>query len=215
MSGFAQQERHALCDTFDRLGANAPTLCDGWTTADLAAHLVIRERRPDAAAGVVLPLLSQRTNSVMAEYAAKPWPELVELVRCGPPVWSPTRFGPIDETINLAEFFVHHEDVLRAQPDWSPQSRRELSAGLDRALWHRLTAMGGLLFRRADVGLVVAAPLLGRKTIKAETKDGSVVLNGAPGELVLYAFGRQAVAQVEIFGSPESQARFAQLRLGL
>ncbi len=215
MSGFAQQERQALCDTFDRLGASAPTLCDGWDAADLAAHLVIRERRPDAAAGVVLPLLSQRTTTVMADYAAKPWPELVELVRSGPPVWSPTRFGPIDEAINLAEFFIHHEDVLRAQPDWSAQHRRELSAGLERALWHRLKAMGSLLFRRADVGLVIAAPLLGRKTIKAETPAGSVVLNGAPGEVLLYAFGRQAVAQVEIFGSAQSQERFSQLRLGL
>jgi uncharacterized protein (TIGR03083 family) len=44
----ARAERAALCDLFDEVGPDAPTLCAGWTTRDLAAHLVIRERRADA-----------------------------------------------------------------------------------------------------------------------------------------------------------------------
>ena len=41
---FDAQERLALCDLFDELGADAPTLLDGWTARDLAAHIVQRER---------------------------------------------------------------------------------------------------------------------------------------------------------------------------
>ena len=37
----------ALCDLFEEVGPDAPTLCGDWTTRDLAAHLVMRERRPD------------------------------------------------------------------------------------------------------------------------------------------------------------------------
>src|SRR5882762_622635 len=36
-------ERRELCDLFLELGPDAPTLCEGWTTLDLAAHLVLRE----------------------------------------------------------------------------------------------------------------------------------------------------------------------------
>lgn len=50
-----RKERQALCDTLASLGPDAPTLCEGWTTADLAAHLMVREREPLAAAGIVLP----------------------------------------------------------------------------------------------------------------------------------------------------------------
>ena len=49
---YSREERLALCALLDETGPDAPTLCEGWTTGDLAAHLVLRERRPDAAAGV-------------------------------------------------------------------------------------------------------------------------------------------------------------------
>ncbi len=49
----AQLERGRLCDLFLEVGPDSPTLCEGWTTADLAAHLVIRERKPLAAPGIV------------------------------------------------------------------------------------------------------------------------------------------------------------------
>ena len=40
------RERAQVCLRFDELGPDAPTLCEGWTTFDLAAHLVVRERNP-------------------------------------------------------------------------------------------------------------------------------------------------------------------------
>ncbi|WP_346995752.1 maleylpyruvate isomerase N-terminal domain-containing protein, partial [Dietzia sp. SLG310A2-38A2] len=42
----AQRERSALVETMRAAGPEAPTLCAGWTTRDLAAHLVVREARP-------------------------------------------------------------------------------------------------------------------------------------------------------------------------
>src|SRR5215467_11727435 len=66
---YARDERAALCALFDETGPQAPTLCAGWRTADLAAHLVLRERRPDAAVGILggpLARHTQRVNQALA-----------------------------------------------------------------------------------------------------------------------------------------------------
>ena len=132
MTSPVRRERYALCDTFEAVGPDAPTLCTPWRTRDLAAHLVIREGRPDAAVGLLVPPLAQRAQRVQDGYAAGSWPELVERVRTGPPPWSPTRFEAVDAVVNLAELFIHHEDVLRAAPGWEP---RPLPADLEQGLW--------------------------------------------------------------------------------
>ena len=54
----ASDERAALCDLLDELGPDQPTLCEGWQTRDLAAHLVVREHRLDAAPGILLPAIA-------------------------------------------------------------------------------------------------------------------------------------------------------------
>ena len=96
MSSPARAERAALCDLFLEVGPDAPTLCGGWTTRDLAAHLVVRERRPDAAPGIVSRVLAGHSEKVRIAETERPWPELVERVRSGPPVWNPMRFEPVD-----------------------------------------------------------------------------------------------------------------------
>ena len=58
MTSPVRRERYALCDTFEAVGPDAPTLCTPWRTRDLAAHLVIREGRPDAAVGLLVPPLA-------------------------------------------------------------------------------------------------------------------------------------------------------------
>jgi hypothetical protein len=50
--GLAQQERETLCDSFVALGSAAPPLCESWLAADLAARLVVRERRSDSGPGL-------------------------------------------------------------------------------------------------------------------------------------------------------------------
>ncbi|GAB77249.1 TIGR03085 family protein [Austwickia chelonae] len=214
MTGLAQLERAALCSTFTRLGPDAPTLCDGWSTRDLAAHLVIRERRPDAAAGVVVPALAEHTHRVQEQYADQPWAALVDMVRQGPRGWSPLRVPGVDDAVNLAEFFVHHEDVLRAQEDWDPGQRRQVDGQESEALWIRLRQAGQLLLRRSPVGVTLLCEGHGRKKIKAPTAQGEIVLRGEPGEVLLYAFGRSAVAQVDIEGETSAVEAFGKADLG-
>lgn len=215
MTGLAQRERIALCSTLTRVGPDAPTLCDGWTTRDLAAHLVLRERRPDAAAGMFLPVLADHTHRVQEGYADQPWEALVDMVREGPKGWSAIRVPAVDDAVNLAEFFVHHEDVLRAQPGWTAADARALDADLSEALWARLRQVGQLLFRRSPVGVVLVAADYGPKQVRATTKEGAVALRGRPGELVLYGFGRGGVADVEVEGPADAVAAIGEASFGL
>ncbi|MDN5962074.1 MAG: maleylpyruvate isomerase N-terminal domain-containing protein, partial [Propionibacterium sp.] len=44
--------RLALADALTQAGPDARTLCTGWTTADLAAHLYVRENDPLSLPGI-------------------------------------------------------------------------------------------------------------------------------------------------------------------
>lgn len=121
MSTHAKRERLLLADLLESAGPEAPTLCDGWRARELAAHVVVRERRPDAAGGLLLDVLKTRLDKVMEEYKAKPYEELIQLIRTGPPRMSLYSLKQIDEAANAVEFYVHAEDVRRAQPDWLPR----------------------------------------------------------------------------------------------
>ncbi|MEP7160835.1 MAG: TIGR03085 family metal-binding protein [Dermatophilaceae bacterium] len=218
MTGLAHLERLALCSTFTRVGPDAPTLCEGWTARDLAAHLVLRERRPDAAAGVIIPFIPAlvgHTQRVQDSLAEQSWAGLVDMVRDGPPGWNPTRVPGVDDAVNLAEFWVHHQDVLRGAPSWTVADRRTVEPPLEEALWARLRHVGQLLFRRAPVGVVLQAGDLGRKQVRGATKEGTVTLEGAPSELLLFAFGRGTHADVRVEGPEEATAALRGAILGL
>uniref|UniRef100_UPI0007E526AE TIGR03085 family metal-binding protein n=1 Tax=Streptomyces albus TaxID=1888 RepID=UPI0007E526AE len=117
MSTHAKRERLLLADLLETHGPEAPTLCEGWRTRDLAAHVVVRERRGDAAGGLVIKPLAARLERVQSEFAAKPYDELVQLIRTGPPRLSPFALKQVDEAANTVEFFIHAEDVRRAGAD--------------------------------------------------------------------------------------------------
>jgi uncharacterized protein (TIGR03085 family) len=212
MTAYAHQERQALCDTFLRLGPDAPTLDDPWLTRDLAAHLVLRDSRPDLAAGQYVPGLRGRLDAAQRATAAGPWEPLVERVRQGPPRLSPTRIPRVDELVNLGEFFIHHEDVLRAQPR---AERRVTDVGLQRALWETIKGGSRLFLRKVPTGVVLVAEGFGRHAAKKDTDLGTVVLRGTPGELVLFVSGRSRVADVEVDGPPEAVAEVEAAQLGL
>jgi uncharacterized protein (TIGR03085 family) len=201
MTRFASSERQGLCDTFERVGPDAPTLCSPWLTRDLAAHLVVRERRPDVSLGIVLPAMAGRLERVQSGYAAWDWKRLVHEVRSGPPFWSPTSLGAVDEAVNTAEFFVHHEDVLRAGADWTA---RTLPCDLESALWGIVSKVARVQLARAKVGVVLVSPSYGEKQVHAETGPGTVRISGTPGELLLYSYGRRDVAQVDVSGSDQA-----------
>ncbi|HEV7647061.1 MAG TPA: TIGR03085 family metal-binding protein [Actinophytocola sp.] len=181
-------ERAALCDLLEELGPDEPTLCEGWQTRDLAAHLVVRERRPDAAAGIMLAPLAGHTKRVQDSFAARPWAELVRLVRTGPPALSPTRIPAVDKAVNSVELFIHHEDVRRAQPDWKP---RDPDPERDAVTWAGVSRAGRMTLRRSPVGLVLRRP--DGKEVVVKRGPNTVILAGEPGELLLFAFGRDAV----------------------
>ncbi|MEV6328179.1 TIGR03085 family metal-binding protein [Streptomyces sp. NPDC051909] len=195
MSTHAKRERLLLADLLEAAGPDAATLCEGWRTRDLAAHVVVRERRPDAAAGTLVPLLKDRLERVQAEFAEKPYEELIQLIRTGPPRMSPFTIKQVDEGANVVEFYVHAEDVRRAQPDWSP---RDLDPVFADALWSRLEKSARLLGRKAPVGLVLRRP--NGQTVVAHRGTPVVTVSGEPGELTMYLFGRQDAAKVELDG---------------
>ncbi|MFD3441465.1 TIGR03085 family metal-binding protein [Streptomyces sp. NPDC058685] len=211
MSTHAKRERLLLADLLEAAGPDAATLCDGWTTRDLAAHVVVRERRPDAAGGIMIPLLKSRLERVMAEFTAKPYDELIRLIRTGPPRISPYGIKQVDEAANTVEFFVHAEDVRRAQPDWTP---RTLDRVFEDALWSRLEKVARLLGRKAPVGLVLRRP--DGQTAVGHRGTPVVTVTGEPGELTVFAFGRQEAAQVELEGDKDAVARLRDMgRLGM
>ena len=205
----ARLERAALCDLLLEVGPDQPTLCTGWTTRDLAAHLVVRERRPDAAVGIVFKPLRARTERVQAATAKRPYDELVALVR-RPPPWSLAAIGPLDRATNTVEFFVHHEDVRRAVPDWHP---RQLDPTTTRALWLLVGNLGRLALRRFPAQVEIEAPGSGSTRVGGDSP--AIRLTGEPGELVLFLTGRQRAARVEVTGPEEATQRLHRARLGL
>ena len=58
----AHRMRQSICDVLEEVGALAPTYCEGWQAQDLAAHLWIRDRRPDALPGIALPAFAGHTE---------------------------------------------------------------------------------------------------------------------------------------------------------
>jgi len=203
---YARDERLAICALLDELGPSQPTLCAGWRTADLAAHLVLRERRPDAALGVIGGPLAGHTRKVQQRLVERtPFPVLVEQIRTGPPRTSLFAIPGADARVNPVEYFVHHEDVRRAQPGWEP---RDLDEGLSDLLWRQLK-IARLTLRKAPVGVELArdgGPRPGGQgttpiRITAKARAPMVTVTGTPAELTMWAFGRTSAARVRIDGS--------------
>lgn len=208
MTRYARIERAALADTLRDVGPDAPTLCEGWRARDLAAHVVIREREPLASAGLVVKALAPRTARRQAQVAAGDYPTLVTQIRT-PPIWSTVSNPITDETFNLMEMYIHTEDVRRAQPGWKP---RDLDPGLVDALWARCRGMARFGLRRFRATVTVDWP--GHATVAAGAGGPEVTLRGEPTELILFLYGRQAVADVELDGPEEITGRLRRARLG-
>ncbi|WP_329340237.1 TIGR03085 family metal-binding protein [Streptomyces sp. NBC_00663] len=199
MSTFAKRERLLLADLLETAGPEAPTLCEGWQTRDLAAHVVVRERRPDASAGLLIKQLSARLDKAMEEFAAKPYEELIQLIRTGPPRFSPFQVKQLDEASNTIEFYVHTEDVRRAQEGWTP---RELDPVFQDALWSRLERTARLMGRGVPTGLVLRRP--DGQTAVAHRGTPVVTVTGEPSELLLFLYGRKNAVDVELDGDKDA-----------
>jgi uncharacterized protein (TIGR03085 family) len=209
MSGYARMERAALADLLIKVGDAEPTLCAGWTTRDLAAHLVVRDRRPDVVAGVLIPPLAGYAERVRRAYATRPYEALVGEVR-RPPWWSPVANPVVHELANALEFFIHHEDVRRGRPGWEP---RVLPPAQQRAVWGaaRITARLGL--RKLHLPVLLRAP--GQGELQVGNGTPQATLTGEPGELALFLSGRQGAARVQVDAAPALADRLRTAALGM
>ena len=206
------QERRKLCDVFDELGPSAGTLLEGWTAHDLAAHIVLRERDPVAGPCIVLPgpfqRFAKRRRGRLAERRDFGW--LVARIRSGPPPGF-FRIGWVRSFPNLDEFFVHHEDLRRA----NGMGPRTLTPELDAALWRNVCRGGRYLGRRLrDAGLEIEwAGTSERRRVRPG--EPTPRLSGLPGELLVYVFGRQGAAHVELTGPADAVAAVQRAHFGM
>ena len=204
----AQRERAALVETLRAVGPDAPTLCEGWTTRDLAAHLVIRERRPDATLGIAIPPLAGYTDKVQKQVAAATdWDDLVKMIASGPPIYSP--FKLLDPLVNVSEMFIHHEDVRRAGPGWAP---RALDSQTVSALRRPLTMISKITLAKSPARISLRTS--DGKVLATGGHGRPVIVTGQVGELLLFAFGRDAV-QVDFDGDADAVAEVKAAKRGM
>lgn len=206
---FAPGERNVLAQTLLAAGPDAPTLCDGWASRDLAAHLVLRERKPLAAAGIMLKPLAGLNKRVQDQLAAGDYAALVAKFRV-PSAFSPARIGGLDEAMNFAEYFIHTEDVRRATPGWTP---RELPEGFQEALFKSARKTAKFKGRKLPATIVVRAP--GREPFTVGTGSEQVEVTGAPGELLLFFVGRGKAADVTFTGDDAAVGTLRDAKLGI
>ncbi|MCW2845315.1 MAG: hypothetical protein JWN22_3231 [Nocardioides sp.] len=205
----ARRERHDLCDLALALGEDAPTLCGEWSAKDLVAHLLVREHRPLGAAGITVPFLAGLTDREMARMARKDFAVLVEKLR--DPGLTPYALPGLEQLLNTVEYFVHHEDLRRAQPGWAP---RELDPADESRLWSAARVAGRGLVRPAGVPVRLRRSDTG-STATLRRGDDPVVVTGPPSEIVYFLLGRDQVRGLELEGPADRVERLRAADLGI
>jgi uncharacterized protein (TIGR03085 family) len=172
---------------------------------------VLRERRPDAAAGVAGGPLAGYTARVQQRLKDRiPFADLVRMIRSGPPRLSVMALPGMDERANSVEYFVHHEDVRRGAPGWEP---REISRGEADMLWHRLR-LARFMLRKAPVGVELARDDIEdgdgpAYRITARNATPAVTVVGSPAELTLWVMGRRTAARTRMDGTEAAVSKLA------
>jgi uncharacterized protein (TIGR03085 family) len=204
----ARRERHALCDLALELGEEAPTRCGSWDAKDLVAHLLVRETNPFGAAGIAVPGLAGLADRAMARERRRDFAAMVEKLRS--PGLTPYALPPVERLFNTLEYFVHHEDLRRAQPRWAPRS---LDQGDESRLWTAIRVAGRGLVRPAGVPVHIRRNDTGDTAVLRSGADPVVVI-GPPSEIVLLLFGRDRVRGLEFEGPAEHVALLRKADLG-
>jgi uncharacterized protein (TIGR03085 family) len=207
-----RRERHALCDTALALGPDAPTLCGDWTARDLVAHLLVRENSLIGAAGIAVPPLAGLTERAMARAARAPFTDMV--AKLHDPGLTPYRLPGVERLTNTLEYFVHHEDLRRAQPGWEP---RELPVADEDELWRLIKGAAKLASRKATVPIEIRRSVwddLPPESATIRRGADPAVVTGRPSELVLFFFGRSQLREVTFEGPPDAVSRLQQADRG-
>jgi uncharacterized protein (TIGR03085 family) len=208
MTTVARAERLQLCDLALEVGADAPTLCGDWDVKELVAHLLVRERSLLGAPGIVIPPLAGLTDREIARTARANLPTLVGRLRkahslLGLPV--------IDPLVNTLEYFVHHEDIRRAQPEWEPRMLDQHTSG---ALWRAISMTGRGLVRPAGVPVTISDTDTGKTAVLRRGSD-AVTVSGKVGEIVMFLHGRRQTVGLELTGPQASIQRLRDANLGI
>lgn len=219
--GNAATERAQLVATLRDLTDeqwSAETLCTGWDAGDLAAHLIVREREPLAAPGILVGgpferLTAQRQRARKAAGRE----QLIAQLASGPPTL--LTLGPLDDR-QAVEDWIHHEDVRRGGAGLPPRSATARMAG---PLWQAVRSFARITLGGSRVAGVVAltdgqttsAWSLSPSSRFARTSDAApdVVVEGGLGELVLFVTGRPA--DVTMTGDDALTTELHRLRRGV
>lgn len=205
LASLARSERADLCDLMLEVGPDAPTLNEGWTVLDLAAHLVAREHDLWGGPGLVLGgPLAKLTEMARKRRRRQGLERLVATLRRGEP--AVFRLAPAGTQLN--EFFIHHEDVRR--PNGLPP--RTDRPDLDEALARLVRGSARLLLRNFDGGIDL---VWNGGVIFRTGPEPRVEMSGRPGEMLLYLSGRREAAQVDLGGDPDAVAALERARLGM
>lgn len=207
MTSFAREERARLCDLALDTGPDAPTLCGDWTVRELVAHLVVRENSP-LSIGLVVPPLASVTDRKTERTAEKSFEKLVARVR---KARNPMALPGVDQALNTAEYFVHHEDIRRAKPGWEPRS---LTTDEQDVLWRIVRVSGKGLVRPAGVPVVARRADTDDETTLRAGSD-PVVVTGLPSELVLFVYGRSETRGLVFSGADDRVAQLREAKLGI
>ena len=204
----AQRERAALVETLRSVGPDAPTLCGGWTTRDLTAHLVLREYRLDAAPGITVPALAGYTAKVQKQITdSTDWDALLAKFAAGPPLYSPLKL--LDSLANVTEMFVHHEDVRRAVPGWQP---RALDDTVIAALRRPIPMFSRIAMAREPARVSLCTP--DGETVSTVGSGPQLTITAEAPELLLFAFGRNEV-RADFAGDDDTVAAVKAAKRGL
>ncbi|MCW2522351.1 MAG: hypothetical protein JWO63_686 [Frankiales bacterium] len=206
------QERGALIATFRELGPDAPTLCAGWDTRTLLAHLIRRERSVlELGARLRLPIVTAKAEAAMDRYAEEhSFEDMLTTFGSGSPRYSIFAVPALAEPINLLEYVIHHEDCRRP----AGLEPRPLSAEFNQHVLKRLRPFAKLTMRKSPVG--VSLEPSGERPIRVgKGATEPVVVAGQPVELALVATGRQAAAVVDYSGDPDAVAALTAAKFGV
>lgn len=191
-----RDERYAVfCETLAAVPPDAPTLCEGWTAHDLAAHVWIIKRVPSAWPGMTLPLLAGVTVARLTQVKERwSYPELIDRLRQhGPAIAAMPGDAFEGHRHALGEYVVHTEDILRANDLPAPPD----TPALRNALWRRAALAAWALHGRGPEGLLLQRPR-GGDVIVVRSRPGGISVIGEPIEVLLWVHGRESAADVEI-----------------